>query len=353
MIVPFFISHQGCRHQCIFCDQTKISGEEERLPSGDEILDRVASFRASAGNSPAEVAFYGGTFTSLPRDDQERLLQPLQSLITSGEVVNVRISTRPDALDSDTAHFLAGMGVGIVELGVQSMDDEVLFLAGRGHTAGHTEEANRILRRAGMTVGMQLMPGLPGDTAEKALASMDRVLALRPDFLRVYPALVIAGTGLAALYRRGEYSPLPLAEAVTLCKVMLHRALTAGVGVVRIGLQATAELERVGSVLAGPYHPAFRQLVESELCYDLLQRLIRWSHTSSPVAVSCAPARVSDITGQKRMNLERLAREVGVEIAAVRGDKSLSPLEIVIESREGARRGNMVTDLDYGGGTVH
>jgi hypothetical protein len=239
------------------------------------------------------------------------------------------------------------MGVRTVELGVQSMDDGVLALAGRGHTAAHATAACDVLKGAGLVVGVQLMPGLPGETGGKALASLERVLRLRPAFIRIYPVLVIAGTGLETLYREGLYLPLALAEAVTLCKVMLHRALKEGVGVVRIGLQATVELESPGAILAGPYHPAFRQMVEAELCYDLLAWMVAGGFAASPVTIFCSPSRVSDVTGQKRGNLERLARDHGVRVAKVRGDPALSPMEIVIESIEGSRRGNMAEDLEY------
>jgi histone acetyltransferase (RNA polymerase elongator complex component) len=352
LIVPFFISHQGCPHHCVFCDQIKISGAGGVLPSAAGILARIAAFRASARVEAVEVAFFGGSFTNLPREEQERLLLPLQPLLASGEIVSVRVSTRPDGLDSICAEFLAGMGVGTVELGVQSLDDEVLALAGRGHKAACTAEACRALRRAGMAVGMQLMPGLPGDTTEKALATLEGVLGLRPDFLRIYPTLVIAGTRLAALYQSGAYNPLPLGVAVSLCKVMLHKALAENVKVVRIGLQPTAELERGGVILAGPWHPAFRQLVEAELCYDLLSRLTRGMGDPSPLTVFCAESRVSDVTGQRRENIKRLAREQGVTISSVKGDPALSSLQIVIESAGRIRRGDIVRDLEYKGGVL-
>jgi histone acetyltransferase (RNA polymerase elongator complex component) len=347
LIVPFFISHQGCPYKCVFCNQEKISGCEGYLPTANELLDKIAAYRASGKQESVEVAFYGGTFTSLPRPVQEGLLLPLQTLIAGGQISSIRLSTRPDAVDSEITEFLLRMGVGTVELGVQSMDDEVLTHAGRGHSAAHTERSCRILKRAGMAVGMQLMPGLPGDTPEKALTSLERVLALGPAFLRIYPTLVITGTRLASLYRTGGYAPMPLAGAVRLCKIMLHRALAVGVKVIRISLQPTSELESCGTILAGPYHPAFRQLVESALCYDLLYMLSGAFPAISPVTVLCSPTRVSDITGQRQENLSRLLRERGVTVSAVRADPTLSPLEILIESGQGIKRGNIVRNLDY------
>lgn len=347
LIVPFFISHKGCPHLCVFCNQAKIAGSGGDLPAAGEILDRIAAYRASGRRKSVEVAFYGGTFTSLPRPVLERLLLPLQPLVARGEVDSIRVSTRPDSVDAEIVEFLVRMGVRTVELGVQSMDDDVLALSGRGHTAAHTAEACRTLQAAGVAVGMQLMPGLPGDSEEKSLESLNGCLALRPVFLRIYPTLVIVGTKLATLYETGRYTHLSLDEAVRLCKIMLHEALAAEVKVIRIGLQSTRELEASGTILAGPYHPAFRQLVESALCYDLLSRLTGDIPAKETVTIVCAPSRVSDITGQRQGNLKRLLREGGVKVAAVMADPTLSCREIHVESGQIIKKGNIVHDLDY------
>lgn len=346
-IVPFFISHRGCPHRCVFCDQQKVAGTDGRLPSEAEILDRVAAYRRSAGSDAVQVAFYGGSFTGLPREDQERLLGPLQPLLASGEVSAVRLSTRPDSVDGRSARFLRGLGVGTVELGVQSLDDRVLEQAGRGHSAADVGKAVAALKGEGIRVGLQLMPGLPGDTTETSLATMSGALALVPGFLRIYPTVVLSGTRLAGLYADGGYRPLRLAQAVALCKVMLHRAMLAGVPVIRMGLQPGEELDRDGAVVAGPYHPAFRQLVESELCYDLLTRLAPSGSQGDCVEVHCAPARVSDVVGQRRANLKRLLSEQGVRVGAVRGDPLLSSLDMAVAGPDGVRRGNILTDLKY------
>jgi histone acetyltransferase (RNA polymerase elongator complex component) len=347
LIVPFFISHKGCPHQCVFCNQAKIAGSSGDLPAANELLDKIAAYRASGRHESVEVAFYGGTFTGLPRPVMERLLTPLQPLVARGEIDSIRISTRPDSVDAAMAEFLVRMNVRTVELGVQSMDDVVLALSGRGHTAAHTVNACRVLQAAGVAVGMQLMPGLPGDTEEKALASLNDCFSLCPDFLRIYPTLVIVGTELAALYETGRYAPLSLDKAVRLCKIMLHAALAADVNVIRIGLQPTGELEAGGTVLAGPYHPAFRQLVESALCYDLLSRLTGDIAAAETVTIACAPSRVSDITGQRQGNLKRLLRERGVKVAAVTADPTLSCGDILVEYGQMKKKGNIVHDLDY------
>lgn len=342
-IVPFFIAHSGCPHRCIFCDQEKIAGASSVLPSPDEIRVRIASYRASGGGAPVEVAYYGGSFTSLARDDQLSLLSPLQPLIAAGEVASVRVSTRPDSVNMETAAFLKSLGVETVELGVQSMDEEVLALSERGHAASHVDAAFGFLRKEGLLAGAQLMPGLPGDTPEKSLASFRRVLALGPDMLRIYPTVVISGTRLEQLYRSGSYAPMDLLAAVQLCKVMLYEAIKVQTPVIRMGLQPT-ELLDGGAVAAGPYHPAFRQLVESELCLDLLLILTRG--LSTPVKLACHPSRVSDVAGQRRGNIARL-RDMGVEILSIQGDADLHPCAIRVDWDGGSRMGNMLENLDY------
>lgn len=307
------------------------------------MLDRVARYRASAPGLELEVAFYGGTFTALPRDDQHYLLQALQPLLSSGELRSLRLSTRPDAIDPTNALFLKTMGVRTVELGVQSMNDEVLALSGRGHSARDAERALRVLQEAGLEVGVQLMPGLPGDSEERSLVSLERVLALQPSFLRIYPTLVIAGTKLADLYREGSYLPQSLDQAVDLCKRMLLAARRAGVPVIRLGLQPTAELEAPGVLLAGPYHPAFGQLVESELWFDLMCDLAQGIPEGSLVSFLAPAGRTSDLVGQGRRNLKRLAERHGVIVGKVREDATLGRDEITIRWGGGERCGNLTS----------
>jgi histone acetyltransferase (RNA polymerase elongator complex component) len=226
------------------------------------------------------------------------------------------------------------------------MDDAVLELSERGHCAAEVEKAVACLKGEGISVGLQLMPGLPGDSGEKSVSSLMRVLDLQPDFLRIYPTVVVAGTPLSRRYAEGRYCPLTLEGAVSLCKILLHRALLARVPVVRIGLQPTTDLSRGGAILAGPYHPAFRQLVEAELCFDLLARLIPPNEDySKPVSVSCSPSRIADVVGQRVKHSDYFVSAAFGRQSA--GDCSLTPFEIRVESSCGTRRGNIVEDLNY------
>jgi histone acetyltransferase (RNA polymerase elongator complex component) len=198
-----------------------------------------------------------------------------------------------------------------------------------------------------MKVGIQLMPGLPGSTVLNDLASFDGVLLLVPDFIRIYPTLVLSGTSLEQLYLQGAYKPLSMDEAVKLCGTMLHRAMLVGVPVIRMGLQATDELSKKETIITGPYHPAFRQLVESELCFSLLCRLADGIKRDTIAVVHCAPSRVSDVAGQRRVNLKRFFDATGIMIERIESDKELSPLDFVLLTEHGERKGNLLLDYEY------
>lgn len=297
--VPFFISHQGCPHTCVFCDQRTISGARGELPATDEIRARIELWRSTSGSRPLEVAFFGGTFTALPKETQAKLLMPLQSLLENGTLESIRISTRPDYIDAGHVTWLLNRGVRTIELGVQSMDDCVLASSGRGHSAAESLAAISCIKNQGVRVGAQLMPGLPGDTPVSSFHSQELVITAGVDFLRIYPTVVLEGTELARRYGAGEFIPLSLDRGVSLCKLLLQRAMQAGVPVVRVGLQADSGLD-AEHVLAGCWHPALGQLVRSQLYNDLLCRFVP---SGQSVTISCHPARLSDVVGIKRSNL--------------------------------------------------
>jgi len=347
VIVPFFISHQGCPHQCVFCDQKAISGSSGTLPVAEEILSAIAEWRRSAGDDSVEVAFYGGSFTLLPREQQQRLLKPLQPLLRSGEVSSIRLSTRPDALDPQAARFLSDAGVSLVELGVQSMDDRVLQLSGRGHLSHDTIDAISLLRAEGLKVGAQIMPGLPGESFSGAIESFRKILYLRPDLIRIYPAIVLQGTELARMYQRGSYRPLSLQESVDICKVMLHDAALAGIPVIRVGLQPTDDLSNGSEIIAGPYHPALRQLAQGECWFDLLKLLTREIRPGSRLTIYSSRREVSDVVGQKRKNILRLEEISGATVAGISVDDSLPAGRISITSDDKLIYGDILRDLTY------
>lgn len=347
VIVPFFISHQGCPHQCVFCDQKTITGSSGTIPAPAELLATVREWRRSSGAGSVEVAFYGGSFTLLPHTQQKRLLEPLKPLLLSGEVSSIRLSTRPDAVDSASARFLRESGVSLVELGVQSMDDLVLELSGRGHTAQDTITAFALLRAEGLQIGAQMMPGLPGDSGAGAIASFRKILSLNPDILRIYPAVVLKGTALASMYQKGSYRSLLLDEAVDICKIMLHDAAFAGIPVIRAGLQPTEDLSFGTEIIAGPYHPAFRQLAQGERWFDLLKNLAKGFKAGAILTIYASRSEVSDVVGQKRQNIRRIEQLYGVFVAAVRMDDQLTAGMVNIDSGGSSVHGDILRDLNY------
>jgi histone acetyltransferase (RNA polymerase elongator complex component) len=294
-----------------------------------------------------EVAFYGGSFTLLDETVRLSLLEPLQPLLQSGAVSSVRVSTRPDAVDAKVAGFLREWGVSLVELGVQSMNDRVLSASGRGHSAQDTADAVAALRAEGLAVGAQIMPGLPGDTPEGVRESFRDLLALKPDLLRIYPAVVLKGTGLARLLAEGSYAPLSLEEATGICKTLLQQAALAGIPVIRTGLQPTDDLSSGSELLAGPYHPAFRQLAEGERWYDLLCALLAGSDVGAELMLYAPSSRLSEVVGQKRRNVQRLEERFKVRLKAILPDSGLASDDIRIVIGEREIRGNLLADLRY------
>ncbi len=294
-ILPFFIPHLGCPQQCIFCDQHKIAGQA--APTAEAVWQAILALPA-AQRQDYELAFYGGSFTALPVERQEYYLEPVRQALTAGLLGAARISTRPDCLDEVVLARLRHFGVGTVELGVQSMDDEVLRRARRGHTAQQSLAAVRRLQRAGFVVGVQLMPGLPGETLASAWAGAQRVLAEQPQLLRIYPTVVLQGTALGRLWQQGEYQPLSLEQAAQITLAIKLLAEEQGTAVIRMGLQPSPDL--AAAVLAGPYHPAFGEMVQGLFWRFRVLTALREMPQAAVLLVG--RRHFSAVVGQKRQN---------------------------------------------------
>lgn len=275
-MIPFFIPHAGCPHICVFCNQCRIAGTGRAvLPSPESIGAMITDYIGSNRHSKHwEVAFYGGSFSAIPREQQLALLAPATKAWEEGQIDGIRCSTRPDALSQEEIDFLYDQGVRTVELGVQSLADEVLTAAKRGHTAAQVGEAVQRLRRKGITVGLQFMPGLPGDTVQTILATAVAAARLAPDFARIYPVLVIADTELADMYRAGSYEPLTTEQAVEYCAMMKDILESHHIRVIRTGLQATEDFDQGDGLIAGPYEPAFGELVVSRQLRRQMEEII-------------------------------------------------------------------------------
>ena len=291
-IYPVFVPHAGCPHRCLFCAQDRSTSQVE-VPDTGAVIRQLDAMLPDHGNG--EIAFYGGTFSLLPIRQQQLYLAVANQFIATGRASGIRISTRPDALDEACLGRLQAGGVQTIEIGCQSFSDIVLMQAGRGHGAAESIAAVRRCRAAGFKVGVQLMPGLPGGDVEEALSSLRQALDLKPAFLRIYPTVVIAGTALAELWNAGGYQPWSLDQAVELCADMMLLCRQNDIPVIRLGLQQDSALER--NLLAGPFHPAFGQLVRSRIWRRALARAATCGH---PLTVH--PDDLSDALGHRGEN---------------------------------------------------
>ncbi len=331
-IIPIFVPHKGCPHDCIFCNQKKITGEAEEA-TAEVVRDKIEAYLATipSGDRYTEVAFFGGSFTAIPQDHQKELLDAAFGYIRNGKISNIRISTRPDCIDIDIAENLKKYGVGIVELGVQSMDEEVLRLCNRGHSPGDAIDSVRLLKEYGFRVGVQVMVGLPGDSEEKALRTTKELIDLRPDIARIYPALVIKNTYMEDIYNRGEYIPLSLEEAVQISKKLLMLFEGSGVKVIRIGLQPTENINFGKDVAAGPFHPAFRHLVESLVYRDMIMYILKKSkQIHKTITLKVNPKNISELVGHKKSNIDFIKSEFFIEKTMIVQDQNVEADGIVL-----------------------
>jgi histone acetyltransferase (RNA polymerase elongator complex component) len=298
-IIPIFIPHEGCRFRCIFCDQYTVTGEPKSPVTPAQIRNTVYEYRqtSTGWNGERELAFFGGSFTTLPEQRQEELLTVGRDLITAGAVDVLRVSTRPDAIDEKAVNRLKEYGVKTVEIGIQSMDDGVLGVSRRGHTASHSIRAATILSSCDIEWIAQVLPGLPGDTEETMRQTALQVADLSPDGVRIYPALVLSGTEMERLYLAGAYKPLSLEHAVEILKNMVDIYEQRSIPVLRIGLCPSIELER--RVVAGPYHPALGALVYEARLLDAMINSVRDTCRSyNTVVIRVNPRDVSRAVGK-------------------------------------------------------
>ena len=300
-IIPVFIPHLGCPYRCIFCNQQKITGHKD-VPTGQEVARRIEKYTRGKARH-WEVAFYGGSFTAVAAVLQEELLQPAYEALKAGKIAAVRCSTRPDCITPDKLARLKKYGVTVVELGVQSMDDAVLRKAKRGHTATDVERAVMLLREQNFAVGLQLMPGLPEEDRASLMATTERICALKPDFTRIYPVVVIDNTELADLYKEGSYKPLTVDEGVRRAAFMKEHFLRNGIACIRTGLQATEELDRAVNILGGAYAPAMGEMVDSLRYGRQIRHLLEELNPDGTVTVAYNRKDTSRTRGYKNENM--------------------------------------------------
>ena len=319
-IIPIFVPHLGCPNDCTFCNQRKISGQMKNITENDvrdTIEEYLNNFRKK--DAKVEVAFYGGSFTGIDSEIQEKLLKAAYDYIKEKKVHSIRISTRPDYIDKATLKRLKKYKVKTIELGVQSTNNYVLEKCKRGHTFEDVIKASKLIKRYGFILGHQMMIGLPESTEQDDINTAKDLIKLKPKIVRIYPVLVIKGTELENEYKKGEYEPLTVSQAVERCKELCYMFGKKKINIIRIGLQNTesicSPLKGESEVVAGPYHETFRQLVESSIYYDIIVEKIKTFNTKvKEVEIIVNPQDVNNVIGYRKENITKLKEMYDVNV---------------------------------------
>ena len=294
----------------MFCDQRQITARS-KAPTPSQVQETIDTWLSTLQETETvEIAFYGGSFTAIPKQSQIMYLGIAKEYVDKGLVSNIHISTRPDAIDEDILDMLASYKVATIELGVQSFDDNVLALSKRGHNSAQVIDACKAIKRRGLNLGIQLMVGLPGDSLESCIYSAKSTVELKPDLARIYPTLVLGNTELMDMYKQGLYEPLSREEALLRTKAIYRILDSAGIYIMRVGLKSTDIINshNLGSINSGAYHPAFRQLVEGEIAKERIEELIKDSHSDN-ITILVPAGELSNVIGHERVNAEYFNKE--------------------------------------------
>ncbi len=314
-IIPVFVPHRGCPHDCVFCNQKKVTGRYTDI-SQREVEDIIEEYLKTipSTNETLEVAFFGGSFTGIKKEIQMELLEAAKKYKDSGLIDYIRLSTRPDYISHEILDMLNNMGVDIIELGVQSLDSDVLIQSNRGHTVEDVIKSVRLIKSYSFRLGLQMMVGLPRDTKIKTIKTALEIAKLKPDFVRIYPTLVIKDTLLEKAYLNSEYKAVKLADAVDICCDILMIFRYNKIPVIRLGLQPTDNITQGEEVLDGPFHPSIRQLVEAKLYEKILDDFFEDKKLdSSAIVLRVNKKEVSNIVGQKSSNLKLLRDKYSIK----------------------------------------
>lgn len=334
-IIPIFIPHQGCPYRCVFCQQKTITNTSEDLCTPDDIKTAIESGIGSKrfpSHTPKEIAFYGGTFTSLPTASMKGMLGAVKPFMNAGAIGAIRLSTRPDSIDEEKLDILQSYGVATVELGAQSMDDEVLTLSNRGHNASDTVNAVQLLKKRGFKVGVQLMPGLPGDSSEVFMDTIGKVVGLKPHMARLYPTLVLKGTKLAQWHQEGRYTPMGLDQTVSVCKDACMSLEASGIPVIRIGLMSSPSLLKKGEIIAGPWHPSLGFLVRSAIHIDRVKPYLPALGEAKTIILRAPRRDIPLLKGYRNGGLRHLESITGTTIDNILPDDSIAPGEVAFDA---------------------
>ncbi len=333
-IIPIFVPHRGCPHDCIFCNQKKITGVSTDITSEDvkNIIEEY--LKTIDKDASVEIAFFGGSFTAIDIEIQKSLLSVAKEYVENKIVDDIRLSTRPDCINDEILTMLKEHKVSIIELGVQSLDDRVLIDSVRGHSDKDVFESANLIKSYGIKLGLQMMTGLPSDTEEKCIYTAKKFIELNPDCVRVYPTLVVRDTGLEKLLNESKYTPFTLEKSIDIVKKVLVLFYTNNINVIRVGLQATEDIAIGKEVLAGPYHPAYRELVESKMYGDYIESIITKYNAKKEVIAIINKKNVSRILGNKKSNVKEIKENYNVLLKTKEKDLALDEIEFLMDGKK-------------------
>lgn len=335
-IIPIFIPQAGCPHQCVFCNQHHITGFGRTIPTKEEICQTINMhlIHKPKNRGKTQIAFFGGNFLGLPDNMIRFLLETVLPFTLSGDIDGIRCSTRPDTIDKDRLALIRTYPFSTIEIGAQSLNDEVLRISNRKHTASDTITAACLLKKYGYQVGIQMMVGLPGDDENTLQDSVKTIIDISPDFVRIYPTLVFSNSLLAQWYKSGRYKPLLLKKCVSLVKKIYLSFKENNIPVIRMGLQPTPETEKQGTLLAGPYHPSFGHMVYSEVVLDGIAAVLADDTVGTDLIIRSNPKNISIARGLKNQNIQTLIRQYGVTSVQVIPDNTLDKNTLLVNHRK-------------------
>lgn len=320
-IIPIFVPHEGCPHNCVFCNQNSITGHTTKIDA-DFVKRTIEEYVETIPktNRTLEVSFFGGTFTAINMNKQKELLDVAKSYKDKGLIDLIRLSTRPDYIDDYILSNLKSFAVDIIELGVQSLDEEVLNKSARGHTEEDVVKASKLIKDYGFILGHQIMLGLPGDNFNKDILTTKKLIRLEPDICRIYPSLVIKDTPMETMYNRGTYKPYTLEEAIDISKVIYGMLTSHNINVIRIGLQPTEEINTGKDIVDGPFHPSFRELVEGSIFNDIVRDTLK-DISSETIEISVNSKDISKLfCDKKRFFNDTIRRFETISIRVTQSD---------------------------------
>ncbi|MGO1580970.1 MAG: elongator complex protein 3 [Peptoniphilaceae bacterium] len=329
-IIPIFVPHLGCPNDCVFCNQRKIACEQETIDRFmvENIIEEYLTYFQDKQN--VELAFYGGSFSAIDISIQNELLSVAKKYKELGIIKKVRISTRPDCINQDILKNLKNYEVDTIELGVQSLNDEVLLASNRGHNTQCVYDSSKLIKEFGFKLGLQQMIGLPKDDFKKSFYTAKEFVKLKPDFVRIYPALVIKDTKMEEDFLENKYNPLTLNETVLICKEIFKLYTLNNIPIIRIGLQATNNIQLGEDVVSGPFHPSIRQIIEGEVLFDVLEEYFMNINTENlELTINASNRNISNLSGQKSSIKTKILQKMKLKKLKLIGDKKIGD-EILI-----------------------